>query len=121
MCIRDRYMAPEQRRGEPADARSDQFSFCLALWEAVLGTLPHLHPAQIRPSLGSTVTAQPSCPVPPDSVSASSLDVPGDAAVASRAPAAGASSRRSPAWLRRILVRGLASDPVSYTHLTLPT
>ncbi|HEY0993040.1 MAG TPA: serine/threonine-protein kinase, partial [Kofleriaceae bacterium] len=106
-----RYMAPEQRRGEPADARSDQFSFCLALWEAVLGTLPHLHPAQIRPSLGSTVTAQPSCPVPPDSGSASSLDPPGDAAGASDAPAARASSRRSPAWLRRILTRGLASDP----------
>jgi predicted Ser/Thr protein kinase len=31
------YMSPEQLRGEPADARSDQFSFCLALAEALGG------------------------------------------------------------------------------------
>jgi len=35
-----RYMSPEQQRGEPAAARSDQFSFCVALYEAVTGTLP---------------------------------------------------------------------------------
>ena len=29
------YMAPEQRRGEEADARSDQFSFCVALYAAI--------------------------------------------------------------------------------------
>ena len=34
------YMAPEQRRGQPADARSDQFSFCVALWEALEGKRP---------------------------------------------------------------------------------
>jgi tetratricopeptide (TPR) repeat protein len=34
------YMAPEQIRGEAADARSDQFSFCVALWEAVMGARP---------------------------------------------------------------------------------
>lgn len=31
------YMAPEHARGEPADARSDQFSFCVALLEALYG------------------------------------------------------------------------------------
>src|SRR3954470_9604696 len=34
------YMAPEQLRGGAADARSDQFSFCVALWEALYGQKP---------------------------------------------------------------------------------
>jgi eukaryotic-like serine/threonine-protein kinase len=34
------YMAPEQRRGEPATAASDQYSFCVALHEALLGYRP---------------------------------------------------------------------------------
>jgi hypothetical protein len=33
------YMAPEARRGQ-ADVRSDQFSFAVALWEALTGVLP---------------------------------------------------------------------------------
>ncbi len=34
------YMAPEQLRGGAADARSDQFSFCVALFEALYGERP---------------------------------------------------------------------------------
>ncbi|HEX2685997.1 MAG TPA: protein kinase [Kofleriaceae bacterium] len=34
------YMAPEQLRGEPADERSDLFSFCVAFWEALYGERP---------------------------------------------------------------------------------
>ena len=34
------YMAPEQLRGEVADARSDQFGLCVALWEALHGERP---------------------------------------------------------------------------------
>jgi serine/threonine protein kinase/tetratricopeptide (TPR) repeat protein len=34
------YMAPEQLEGRRADARSDQFAFCVCLWEALMGTRP---------------------------------------------------------------------------------
>ena len=34
------YMAPEQHEGRPADARSDQFAFCVALYEALYGDWP---------------------------------------------------------------------------------
>ncbi len=34
------YMAPEQHLGEPADARSDQFSYAVSLYHAVYGVRP---------------------------------------------------------------------------------
>jgi predicted Ser/Thr protein kinase len=36
-----RYMAPEQLRGRRADARSDQYSFCVALHEGLFGAHPY--------------------------------------------------------------------------------
>ena len=47
------YMAPEQFRGEPLDARADQFSFCVALHEALYGSRPllsHLRASTDRPA-----------------------------------------------------------------------
>lgn len=38
-----RYMAPEQYRGQAADALSDQFSFCVALFEALYERHPCTH------------------------------------------------------------------------------
>ena len=34
------YMAPEQMLSQPVDGRADQFSFCVALWEALHGARP---------------------------------------------------------------------------------
>ncbi|HXU03268.1 MAG TPA: protein kinase, partial [Polyangia bacterium] len=50
------YMAPEQFRREKTTARSDQFSFCVALHEALYGRRPvgaHLHGAPGRPAVAS--------------------------------------------------------------------
>ena len=75
------YMSPEQFRGRTADARSDIFSFCVALWEAVHGE---------RPFAGATVHELA------DSVTAGRLRPP---------------ARELPARLQRALERGLAVDP----------
>ena len=40
------YMAPEQFAGSPTDGRTDQFSFCVALWEALYGSRPFADPTR---------------------------------------------------------------------------
>jgi serine/threonine protein kinase len=35
-----KYMAPEQFLGQPTDARADQFSYCVTVWEALYGERP---------------------------------------------------------------------------------
>ncbi len=77
------YMAPEQLAGAPTDPRSDQFSFCVALWEA-------LH--RQRPFEGDSIESLRS------SVGEGKL----------REPPRGA---RIPRRLRRIVARGLAPRP----------
>jgi serine/threonine protein kinase len=73
------YMAPEQFLGTATDARTDQFSFCIALYEALYGE---------RPFGGNSMFALTSNVVQ---------------GVVKEAPA----NTKVPPWVRRILLRGL--------------
>jgi hypothetical protein len=86
------YMAPEQLRGRPIDARADQFSFCVALWEALHGTRPF-----------------PDTPCRGDDSINASIDARLDAIAAG--PPRPPPRRDRPAWIAPLLVRGLAADP----------
>jgi serine/threonine protein kinase/tetratricopeptide (TPR) repeat protein len=77
------YMAPEQFRNEPTDARTDQFSFCVALYEAIYGERPFL--GATMQELSDAVCGGRLRPEPPGT------SVPG--------------------WIRELLVRGLARHP----------
>jgi tetratricopeptide (TPR) repeat protein/tRNA A-37 threonylcarbamoyl transferase component Bud32 len=77
------YMAPEQHMGLRADARSDQFSFCVALWEKLYGDRP-FRGRDIR-SLALAVTD-------------GEIQEPSNA-------------RAVPQWIRRALERGLSVAP----------
>jgi len=57
------YMAPEQLRGESAGARSDQFSFCVVLYEALAGRRPFTG-ATIAELLAAITTPPPSPRIP---------------------------------------------------------
>jgi tetratricopeptide (TPR) repeat protein len=85
------YMAPEQRAGGAADARSDQYSFCVALWEALAGARPAgpgstaaelPFPAWIRQSLTRGLAADSAARYP--SMEALLADLSHDPAVARR-------------------------------------
>lgn len=77
------YMPLEQFRGLALDARSDQFAFCVALYEALYGVAPYP-----RDDLGALLVALERHRVRPP---------PADTGV--------------PGWLHAALVRGLAPDP----------
>jgi len=59
------YMAPEQFRGEVTDARTDQFAWCIALWEALYGERPFVGSGYRE--LADNVVAGARRPVPRDS------------------------------------------------------
>jgi len=73
------YMAPEQFRGNPTDARTDQFSFCIALYESLYGE---------RPFPGNTLMA-----LTTNVVNGRIREAPANTKV--------------PLWIRKILLRGL--------------
>ncbi|MDC0667695.1 protein kinase domain-containing protein [Nannocystis radixulma] len=79
------YMAAEQLDGARPDPRSDQFSFCVALFEALHGQRPYQ-----GASLDELAHAVRSGRI---AVPAGDLPVPG--------------------WLRRVVLRGLARDPAA--------
>jgi tetratricopeptide (TPR) repeat protein len=78
-----RYMAPEQFRGEPTTDRTDQFAFCVALYEALYGERPFAGTSYAE--LCANVTTGSVQPPP--------------------------KSARVPARIRRVLLRGLALAP----------
>jgi tetratricopeptide (TPR) repeat protein len=78
------YMAPEQHLGLVADARSDQFAFCVAMWQGLYGQLPFA--GETLAELALAVTAGELAPTP---------------------------KNLAPAWLRAALLRGLSTDPAA--------
>lgn len=77
------YMAPEQFLGVEVTARSDQFGYCVALFEALYGTRPFQGQSLAELSLA---------------VSNGQLTEP-------------SSASHVPRWLYRVVVRGLAASP----------
>ncbi len=75
------YMAPEQLRAEPGDHRSDQYSFCVALFECLYGQRP-FSGASLRELRENILRGEPHR---------------GDGVV--------------PAWLERVVLAGLDGDP----------
>ena len=75
------FMSPEQHDGKEADARSDQFSFCVALYEALHG---------VRPFAGDTL---------------------GEIRESIRSRRFAPTSSRVPAWLNAAVLRGLSASP----------
>jgi serine/threonine protein kinase/tetratricopeptide (TPR) repeat protein len=58
------YMSPEQHGGHPTDASTDQFSFCVALYEALYGRRPFA--GSDYKSIALSVLEQQLLPPPPD-------------------------------------------------------
>ena len=89
------YMAPEQFDGETIDARSDQYSFCSALWEGLTGA---------RPFAGNTIDellarkrdSTPSWPT----------------GTVSRPKSLEGNVTKAPAALGHVLLRGLSPNPI---------
>jgi tetratricopeptide (TPR) repeat protein len=76
------YMAPEQFRGAPTGPRTDQFAFCVALYQALFGESP-FEDKNLRVLVANVLAGQ------------------------RRPPPAGAAV---PGWLRQVVARGLSVD-----------
>jgi formylglycine-generating enzyme required for sulfatase activity/predicted Ser/Thr protein kinase len=79
------YMSPEQFASARVDTRSDQFSFCVTLFEVLFGQ----HPFPATTVMEQAMT------------------------IAAGRPAMPARSRPVPSWIRRIVLRGMMRDPAN--------
>jgi serine/threonine protein kinase/tetratricopeptide (TPR) repeat protein len=77
------YMAPEQLRLQAVDARTDQFSFCVTLFEALYGRRPY--PGKTLPAIAMQMREGRVPETPRDS--------------------------NVPTWLKRIILKGLSFQP----------
>jgi eukaryotic-like serine/threonine-protein kinase len=84
------YMAPEQFNSQPTSAQTDQFAFCVALYEALYADRPF--EGESYPALMFNVCNGSVLPPP--------------------------ASSSVPTWLRRVVLRGLAIEP-SKRHATM--
>ncbi len=84
------YMAPEQFRGKATDGRTDQFAFCVALYEALYGRRPFA--AETVFDLAEAVIRERVEPAP--------------------------NNANVPSWIRRSLVRGLRAEAAE-RHATM--
>ncbi len=100
------FMSPEQARGEEIDGKSDQFSYCVALFRALYREFPFERTEVTRPA-GSPAAEVPS-PESTDGSEGPTSALPSSLSFAFREPHNG---RAVPQWLRRILLRGLNLDP----------
>ena len=78
-----RYMAPEQYQGGKTEPRTDQFCFCVALYEALYGSAPFA--GDSIATLGFNVVSGRVLSPPPEA--------------------------RVPTWMRQVLLRGLSVNP----------
>jgi tetratricopeptide (TPR) repeat protein len=85
------YMAPEQHLSQRADARTDQFNYCVSLYETLYGERPFA--GTTVGELAREVTQGRVRPAPKDS--------------------------KVPPWLRKVILRGLKPDPADrYPSMT---
>ncbi len=96
------YMAPEVTAGAPADARSDQFSFCVALYEALCSQRPFAGAtvAELGAAIRAGTFAQRRLPAPMARVLRRGLSADPAARYPSMAALSAELSRAARPWLR---------------------